>query len=136
MKTNIKTTVLLVGLSLVAVGCQKDLPFETNPVAGEESSMQIVTYTVDGVSTQLYIHDENTWHSFLDWMFALVEEGHRVSFYRGYSLNHGMTKEIITASFDNQHDAKEWADKKANEGYEVSVKYNSSTHMYDCVAIK
>ena len=96
----------------------------------------MVNYSIDGVTTQMVISDDESWHSFLNWMFTLAEEGRQVTFSRTGFINQSITKDIVTFSSKDRNTAYEWADMMANDGYSVSVEYNKDTGMYDCIAIK
>ena len=70
-------------------------------------------------------------------MLALAEEGHRVSFRNeNASSQDALTKEVITYTTNDHDDAYTWAEKKLNEGYEVTVEYDRETGKYTCTAIK
>ncbi len=139
MRKNIKTVALLAVLSVAAAGCEKDTTIvDTGVVAGEDVSMKMVTYTVDGVTTRVAILSDEAWHDFLDWMFALAEEGHRVSFRRGNPPERSVTKEadVITFTTKDQQEAQAWATQMSLAGYEVSIDFDKATGIYTCIAVK
>jgi hypothetical protein len=136
MKRNIKTVALFLGIGTLVVSCEKTIPDEHQTIANEELSYRMVNYSIDGVTTQMVISDDESWHSFLNWMFTLAEEGRQVTFSRTGFINQSITKDIVTFSSKDRNTAYEWADMMANDGYSVSVEYNKDTGLYDCIAIK
>ena len=68
-------------LSVLAVSCQKEEVIEPVDVQIQQSvTIRNVTYKVDGATMHATIRGEQNWRDFVDWLFALAEEGHRVSF--------------------------------------------------------
>jgi hypothetical protein len=133
MKKTFRTIALFAVLSLAATSCQKENvsnPAESvNPV-----TMRIVTYNVDGVTTQVTLLGDEAWQDFLDWMFALAEEGHRVSFYQGTSQERVAAKEKLTFSTSSHQEAQNWAKEKMQQGYNVTVTFDDRTGIYTCTA--
>ena len=80
MKQNYKTIALFLGLSLVAVSCQKENVVEIASNVESTEAYISVTYFVDGIAMHATFNDESSWQEFLHQMFALAEEGHRVRF--------------------------------------------------------
>lgn len=135
MKHSIKTVALFIGLSMVAVSCQKENIVEQGISAEDHHAYISVDYTIDGAAMHATFQDEASWHEFLHWMFALAEEGHRVSFGDSNRLS-GLTKEKVTYTTQSQTDAESWGDKMAKKGYQVTIDYNEKTKTYTCVAIR
>ena len=50
MKKTFKTLALFIGLSLVAVSCQKELYFENDAATENTDNIICVTYTIDGLT--------------------------------------------------------------------------------------
>ena len=136
MKLKFRTVALLAVLSIAAVSCEKENIVDNAATTGEVASMQMVTYTVDGVTSQVVVLSEDAWNDFLDWMFALAEEGHRVSFRRGVASERIAAKETITYTTSDQQDAYMWANQMVSQGYLVTVDYDKKTGIYTCIAIK
>ncbi|MGX8713265.1 MAG: hypothetical protein ACSW8I_06235 [bacterium] len=134
MKKTVKTMALIALMGLVATGCQKEEMVEPqNTVA--DITFKTVYYTVDGVEARASFVNESSWTQFLDWMFALAKEGHRVSF-RNANHERRATKETVTYVTTDAGDAQTWAVKMMHEGYEVTITYNDKTQEYTCIAIK
>ena len=134
MKKTVRTMALIALMGLMATGCQKEEVVEPQSTVADITYMT-VSYTVDGVETNVSFIDEAAWHQFLDWMFALAEEGHRVSF-RNANQERRATKETVTSVTTDAGDAQTWAIKMMHEGYEVTITYNDKTHEYTCIAIR
>jgi len=96
-----------------------------------------VRYAVDGVTHSTTLYGETAWQEFLNRMFALAEEGCRVSFCNeNNSGNMAATKERVVYTTTDKHDAEVWVTIMANNGYTVSVEYNQQTGVYTCIAIR
>ena len=135
MKHNFRTVALFIGLSMLAVSCQKETFVEQDTEVEATREYISVNYSIDGVNMQATFNDEASWREFLHWMFALAEEGHRVSFGDSSRIN-GLTKETVTYTTKSQADAEAWADMMYKKGYEVSIDFDEKTKTYTCVAIK
>ena len=92
-------------------------------------------YNIDGVTYQASFDNEESWKDFLHWLFALAEEGHRVSF-RNANQERGITKETVTHVTFDHDEALAWADNMRKRGYEVTVTFDENTKEYTCVAIR
>ena len=135
MKRKIITFALFAGLSMLAIGCQKETFAEHDAEVETTHEYISVNYSIDGVNMQATFNDESSWREFLHWMFALAEEGRRVSFGDCNRIS-GLTKETVTYTTKSQSDAEAWADMMYKNGYEVSIDFDEKTNTYTCVAIK
>ena len=136
MKTSIKSVALFVAFSLAAAGCQKETIVDNNVVTGEVSSMQTVTYMINGEISSLVIQNDEEWMAFLNWMVALAEEGKQVRFFRGNVEERGLKKEVVTYTTKSHDDAVAWANEMSNAGYEVSIDFDEKTGVYTCIAMR
>lgn len=135
MNRNMKTVALFLGLSLVAMSCQKENIVEQIIPAEEQQAYIGVIYTIDGVTMHAKFSNEESWLAFVHWMVVLAEEGHRVSFEDDTS-EYGITKETVTYVTSSQSDAESWGAKMAKEGYRVSIYYDAKNNLYNCVATR
>ena len=78
----IKTIALFLMLGSVAVSCQKENIIQENIEAEQCQTMYTVSYTIDGENYLLTLVGDDSWHDFLDRMFSLAENGHKVSFHK------------------------------------------------------
>lgn len=123
-------------LSLTAVSCQKEnIVNPLNPAVSDAEAIYTVCYTVDGVTTQVTLIGDAAWDDFLDWLFALAEQGHRVSFSHAGWVQ-GLTKEKVIYTTPDHDDAQAWALQKVKEGYHVTIEYDEANQQYTCIAIK
>jgi hypothetical protein len=135
MKQTFKTIALIAVMSLAATGCQKEnISDPAESVA--PVTMRIVTYNVDGVTTQVTLLGDEAWQDFLNWMFALAEEGHRVSFFQGSHQERNAIKETVTFKTTSQQEAFLWSKTMSDQGYEVTIDYDDKTGIYTCIAEK
>lgn len=91
MKKTVKTVALFLGMSLVAVSCQKEDVFETSSDVESTEAYISVTYFVDDIAMHATFNDESSWQEFLHQMLALAEEGHRVR-YGSSNASHGLIR--------------------------------------------
>ena len=125
----------MAALSMMTVGCQKEV-MDTQTVVSEIGTIYTVSYVVDGVPQTETLYGDDAWSVFLQRMFALAEEGHRVIFWNGTEPRTGTSKEVVTYITTDKKDATAWAHKMFGEGYSVSVEYDEETGEYTCTAIK
>ena len=138
MKVKIKSLALLAVLSIAAVGCQKEniVESQTAMQIPQNASVRNITYTIDGVTFYAIIRGEQHWQDFLDTMFALVKEGHKVSIRNSNtSSNVLLSKQVVTYSTSSESDAQKWCDSMIDAGYAVSMEYDERTGLYICTAI-
>lgn len=137
MKKPIATIAFFAALGTLTVSCQKENFLEPNSIVAEKDIVYTVSYTIDGVNYQITLVGEDVWYDFLNRMFVLAEEGHKVSFCNEESFfSVALTKDTVTYSTINRDDAYKWADKKASEGYVVSIEYDRETGIYTCTATR
>ena len=139
MKKNIITVALLAVLTTMAVSCQKedaDITSATpSTVIAENDTLRTVVYTIDGVSYRLSLVGEQAWHDFLSRMFALAEEGRTVTFFNEEAASRVIPSKLVeTFTTSNKEEAYQWAEKKGNEGYTVTVVFDQETGIYTCYA--
>lgn len=136
MVIKFKKVALFLVLSLAAVSCEKETFRDSTVFMEETVASRTVVYSIDGVTRQMTVLGESSWNSFLDWMFALAEEGHVVSFRLGDSSQNVSSKETVTFTTTNKNEAFAWADAMVESGYSVTVQYDDKTGIYTCTAIK
>ncbi len=134
MKKTIRTIAIIALMCMTASGCQKENMVEPQNIVSDVT-YKSVYYTVDGVTAHVSFVSEESWNEFIDWMIALAEEGHRVSF-RNANHECGLTKEVVTYTTKDHDDAHRWACQMEEAGYEVVIDFNSKTGVYTCTAIK
>lgn len=136
MNKTVKTVALLSILGLTATSCQKENLVESyNPTATETVATYTVCYTIDGVTTQITIVGETAWNDFLEWLFALAEEGHSVNFFQTNRVC-SQSKETVTYSTPDKKKAIAWATEMSNAGYQVTIVFDENSQVYVCTAIK
>ena len=128
----INKIVLLAAMLLCLAGCTKE------NVAGDTHdgvATSSVTYLVGGQQYYSNPQTDEDWSAFFDRMFALVEEGHTVQFWRS-GVQTFSTKEKVTYTTTSLADAKAWCAQKMEEGYIVTMTYDQSTGVYTCIAVR
>ncbi len=132
MKNQIKAMALVAVLGLMATSCTKESAMDG---IGVVDTAQSAVYIVDGQQYYANPQTEEEWSAFLDGMFALVEEGHTVQFWRR-GVQTSCTKKKVTYTTTSLADAKAWCNQMANEGYHVTMTYDQSTGVYTCIAVR
>lgn len=135
MKKIVRTIAMMSVFSMMTVGCQKEM-MDTQSVVSEIGMVYTVSYVVDGTPQTKTLYGDAAWAAFLQRMFALAEEGHRVVFWNGTEPRMGTSKEVVTFTTTDKNEALGWADSMFEAGYEVSVEYDPKTGVYTCTAIK
>lgn len=136
MKKVIRLAACLALLGTTVVGCQKEDFGDTHLAIEENASVYVVSYSIDGVNHSVTLVGDAAWTDFLNWMFALSEEGHNVSFRLNTNSQVISAKEEITYTTSDHDDAYSWADQKAKEGYTVFVSFDDKTGIYTCLAVR
>lgn len=131
------TIALFAVLGTLAVSCQKENIIDETSIVAENNKVYTVCYTVDGVTHQLTLVGDKAWHDFMNRMFALAEEGHKVSFHNEETASRIVsTKEVVTYTTKDHDKAYAWADAMVEEGYTVFISYDRETGIYTCEAVK
>lgn len=124
-------------LATMATSCQKENLLEDINHVESENAQYTISYTVDGVSSTLSFVGEDACHDFLNHLFALAEEGHKVSFRNNNeTLRTHYAKKTVTYTTTNKEEAYAWGERMFNQGYEVSVTFDKETATYICIAQK
>ncbi len=117
-------------LSLSMAGCQKDnLMFDKTDV----NSNIPMRYSVSGTVYTTFLSDESELDSFIDRVFAIVNDGYTVTII-GNGQRSIKEKKEITFTTTIESEAKAWAASMTLLGYSVQVNYNKSTGVYTCIA--
>ena len=136
MKKVFKLAACLALLGTTAVSCQKENFGDTRIATEENMAVYTVSYSIDGVNHSVTLVGDASWADFLNWMFALSEEGHNVTFRLNTNQQVNSTKEELTYTTTDKDLAYAWADQKASEGYTVNVSFDKVTGIYTCTAVK
>lgn len=135
MKKIIIPIALLAVLSTISVGCQKEEITEPLFPILEVETIRAVHYIIDGKEYQVSIIGNNAWDDFIQNMCMLSYNGHEVFFYDA-NANQIESKETVTFSTKSESEAIAWCDKKFEEGYGITIKYDEKTNTYNCYAIR
>ncbi len=135
MKKFFISIALFAVLGTIATSCQKENEFDKTTIEVGQNTIYRVCYSIDGKIYQLTLIGDDAWHDFLNRMFALAEAGHTVSF-RNESVRTQIVsaKNVVTYTTTNKEEALSWAERMANDGYIVIVKYDKDTGIYTCTA--
>ena len=137
MKRSFIKAAFIALIGIAASGCQKEETSETIVNLSVSESLRNVCYTVDGRIHWATFYDNASWDEFVRVLFAMAKEGHQVSFINTSSATYStQTKDVVTYSTDDEHDAKKWAKKMADDGYNVYIKFDAETGIWTCTAIK
>lgn len=137
MKKTIISVALVAVLGSMAVSCQKEDVIYPTSIVAESNIIYIVRCSIDGETNTISLVGEDAWNEFLDYMFALAEEGHEVSFRNEKeSLQNDYAKETVTYTTTDKNKAYEWAENKSKEGYKVTIFFDKDNGSYTCIAIR
>ncbi len=137
MKKTIKTVALMMVLGTLAVGCQKEQLSITPNIVAEDAAVYTLNYYVDGVLYTVTLQGEQALDEFMRNLFALANEGHKVSVRNGNAGNQILSsKETVVYTTTDEDDAKAWAKAMVKEGYVVDIEYDSKSGIYTCTAVK
>lgn len=135
MKRTIRTVALIATIGLTAASCQKEQISPTQTILMEDSSTQVMHYSVDGASYSVSINGEASMNAFWQQIFALVREGYEVEVFNESKTNNVLsTKEVITYTTKSEEDAHAWAVAMTDQGYHVNITYKDG--VYTCTAIR
>jgi len=136
MRKTFTTIALFAVLGTLAVSCQKENIIDETNIVAENDTVYTVSYTVDGVTHQITLVGDEAWHDFLNYMMALAEEGHEVTFRNEEAASCVVsTKEKITFTTTDHDEAYAWAEAMLKDGYTVSIHFDKETGIYTCYAI-
>lgn len=90
-------------------------------------------YSVSGTVYTTFLSDESELDSFIDRVFAIVNDGYTVTII-GNGQRSIKEKKEITFTTTIESEAKAWAASMTLLGYSVQVNYNKSTGVYTCIA--
>lgn len=137
MRKTFTTIALVAVLGTLAVSCQKENLIDQSTIVSESCATYTVQYSIDGVSHTISLIGEDSWHDFLDRMFALAEENHIVSFRNMEASSSTIpSKETVTHTTTNKSEAYAWVEKMSGAGYYVTITYDEKEGVYTCYAIK
>lgn len=137
MNKTLKTIALCGVIGLTAVSCQKENLVENPVVVAQNDTVRTVLYAIDGVEHRISLIGDDAWDDFLKHMFALAEEGHRVSFRNeNKTANVAAAKETVTFTTKKKTEAYAWCEEMVEAGYEVFLDYDETTGTYICTATR
>ena len=136
MNKKTRTVAFFAMLSMVAVGCQKESEMEPSPTdaIGMQENIILLSYSIDGVNYATAIQSGSAYRDFIYQLLTLAEQGHEVTFAYASKPGQAVAKDVVTYTTTDKDDAFEWADKMAASGYSVTVPYDSSKGVYNCLA--
>ena len=123
--------------ALLAVACQKDNARpEPQPVAVQPQAYPTgsVTYTIGRETNTRTVDNAGEWHELLAVCLDGADEGHLVTI--AHQEGGNPSKERLTYVTESREAALAWVDSRFNEGYDVTLWYDSEEGKYYCVASK
>ena len=139
MKKTVRTIMAVVALSAAMAGCQKETVEVLTPsnidVVDANTTKRTVVYTVNGEEGQMVIEGDEAWIAFLQRMVDLAESGCRVTFSNAANTRQAnASKAVVTYTTHDKDDAIAWAGNMSNNGYTVTIYYDSVNNVFICVA--
>ena len=123
--------------ALLAVACQKDnAKPEPQPVVVQPQAYPTgsVTYTIGRETNTRTVDNAGEWHELLAVCLDGADEGHLVTI--AHQEGGNPSKERLTYVTESREAALAWVDSRFNEGYDVTLWYDSEEGKYICVASK
>lgn len=123
--------------ALLAVACQKDNARpEPQPVALQPQAYPTgsVTYTIGRETNTRTVDNAGEWNELLAECLDGADEGHLVTI--AHQEGGNPAKERLTYVTESREAALAWVDSRFNEGYDVTLWYDSEEGKYICVASK
>ena len=138
MRKTTRTVALFAMLSMLAVGCQKENIETIRPDTpkNEENSAYSMYYIIDGVLDTVVLHSATERTAFFNYIVGLTEQGYVVSVYDDSYVAGTDARDVVTFSTTVKEKAVSWADDMTAQGYKVTISYDSTNGVYNCVAIK
>lgn len=140
MRKQFRTVAIMALLASLSGGCQKERIAPVCESGAVEYTLsnevkRTACYTIDGVDYQITVTSDTAWADFLRFMLNLAEQGCTVTVMnsRGTSQQ-GMAKEIVTYTTADKNDAVAWCDNMINNGYAVTMIYDSENGVFICTA--
>lgn len=140
MKKQAGTIAMMALLASLSAGCQKEsiAPVLENGAVEYEfdnEAKRTVCYTVDGVNYQVTLTGDAAWNDFLRSMLDLAERGCTVTIITSNGTSQqGIAKEVITYTTADKNEAAAWCDNMHNNGYDVTMVYDSVNGVFICIA--
>jgi hypothetical protein len=137
MKTKMICVASLATLGLLATGCQKEnKEFMTFPTSSSISEYAM-EYSVDGEHHVFSTWSEKEYDAMLTQLIILAREGYEVTINNSATFQQtGLSKDVVIFTSQDEKKVVNWTKKMMDDGYKVSVSYDSSTNTFTCVAIK
>ena len=123
--------------ALLAVACQKDNARpEPQPVVVQPQTYPTgsVTYTIGRETNTRTVDNAGEWNKLLAECLDGADEGHLVTIV--HQEGGTPSKERLTYVTESREAALAWVDSRFNEGYDVTLWYDSEEGKYICVATK
>lgn len=140
MKKQVRTIAIMALLASLSAGCQKEkiaavIENSTVEHAFSNEAQRTACYTVDGVGYQITVTGDAAWNDFLRSMLDMAEQGYTVTVSTGNgTTQQGIAKEVVTYTTADKNDAMAWCDNMLNNGYDVTMYYDSVNNVFVCIA--
>ena len=137
MKIKVIYVAALATLGMLATGCQKEIEETMMYPSMNEISESIVEYSVNGEHHVFSTRSEKEYDALLAHLIFLAREGYEVTVSNGApSQQTGVSKDVVIYTTKDEKDAAKWTKKMMDDGYKVTISFDSSTSTFTCVAIK
>ena len=138
MRKSTKTVALFAMLSMLAVGCQKENIETIRPDVAKNNvnSSYSMYYIINGITYTVTLHNDTERAAFFNLVFGLAEQGYEVSVFDDSYVAGADARDVVTFSTTVKEKAVSWADEMTAHGYKVTISYDSTNGVYNCVAIK
>lgn len=94
-----------------------------------------MNYTVDGVGQSVTLAGDDAWQEFLYRMLDMAEMGYDIRIFREDNSSRMATnKEVVVYTTADKNEAAAWCTTMYNNGYVVSMYYDSVNGVFVCIA--
>ena len=131
MKRNIIITAFVA--AMLAVGCNR----EETPAPTPTGTIRNVSYIACGEDGHETVTDDAGWNTLMNRLFDAVDDGCKVIFWNPDSVG-GETqpKDVVTYRTASRDSAFAWSERMYDQGYTVSVVFDTIGHVYVGSAVK
>lgn len=129
MKNIVRTLAIVATIALLSTACKDD-----TVTSSPDVTVRNVGYIACGEQHSSTATGDDEWHALLDQLFSAAEGGCRVTFWNPDALG-AKQADTVTISTADRETAYRWGEEMYNQGYTVSIIFDSTTHVYNGTAI-
>ncbi len=135
MKKIFLPVAIVAAMSMLNTSCQKETIVDPSSQVAQTSAVYTVQYTINGVRYQATLDDESEYDALMRYLVALARNGYSVTIWNPdkYQTS-SQSKDVVVYTTTSEDDAIKWGKKMMDNGYSVTISYDSGTGVYTCIA--